>query len=106
MLKLLNMNNNINKRFNTNTSNAETRQSTAGTIGQSVSMDMVDLKLGLSLSSKKDDDNVLSNDTLHYDDNTCSEDARIIKELSDDSLSTNDDDTIMSESEFDLQHDV
>ncbi|KAG2195873.1 hypothetical protein INT46_001511 [Mucor plumbeus] len=91
------MNNNINKRFNTNTSNAETRQSTAGTIGQSVSMDMVDLKLGLSLSSKKDDDNVLSNDTLHYDDNTCSEDARIIKELSDDSLSTNDDDTIMSE---------
>ena len=98
------MNNNINKRVTTGTSNAETRQSTAGTIAQSVSMDM-DLDLGSSLSSRQDGDDVLSNDALRYDDNTCSEDARITKELSDDALSMNDD-TIMSDSEFDLEHDV
>jgi hypothetical protein len=67
-------------------------------------MDM-DLDLGSSLSSRQDGDDVLSNDALRYDDNTCSEDARITKELSDDALSMNDD-TIMSDSEFDLEHHV
>ena len=52
----------------------------------------INLELGSCLSLGKDDNNVLSNDALHYNNNTCSEEAPIIiKELIDDSLSMNDD---------------
>ena len=88
----------------TGTSATKARQPATGTTSQSVSLDM-DFDLGSSLSSGQDVNDVLSNDALHDNYNTCSEDARITKELSDDALSM-DDDTIMSDSELDLEHGV
>jgi hypothetical protein len=69
---------------------------------QSVSSDM-DTEMRTSLSSGKDV-NVLSNDdALHIEDNACNEDARTTRELGEDTFPYYYDDTIMSDSEFDIQ---
>ncbi|KAG2191285.1 hypothetical protein INT46_005709 [Mucor plumbeus] len=69
---------------------------------QAVSSDM-DIEMGTSLSSGQDVD-VLSNDnSLHSEENACSEDVRITRELSEDSFSHYYDDTIMSDSKFYIQ---
>jgi hypothetical protein len=67
-----------------------------------LSFDM-DIEMGTSLSSGQDVDVLSNNDALHSEENSCSEDVRITRELSDDSFSHYYDDTIMSDSKFYIQ---
>ncbi|KAG2205219.1 hypothetical protein INT46_007807 [Mucor plumbeus] len=65
----------------------------------------MDIEIGTSLSSGQGV-NVLSNDdALHFEHNTCSEDARITRKLNEDVLPHYYDDIIMSDNEFVLQFD-
>jgi hypothetical protein len=63
----------------------------------------MDIEIRTSLSSGQGV-NVLSNDdALHSEDYACSEDVRITRELSEDAFPHYYDDSIMSDSDFDIQ---
>ena len=90
--------------------NNNIKQATTGTTAttnQSVSSDM-NIDMGSSLSSGQSGNTALSNDdALHVEGDTWSEDARITRELSEDALPHHyDNDTVMSDSELDLQLEV